>query len=293
MQAPQEVDQKLTMATLPRNAEVPKLSPERVENRASGADRTGMLRSSAKLPIANAATATISLHGVFMRAVIFPAFLATVVTWSALAMAQVDRLSNQDAVAGLKAALEKGSQAAVSALGRTDGFLGNPKVKIPLPDSLTRAEALMRRVGMGKYADELVVTMNRAAEAAVPEARQLLVDAVRKMTVSDAKAILTGGETAATDYFRRTTRDPLHGRFLPIVKRSTAKVGLAQRYNVYAQKGAALGLLKKDQADLDEYVTGKALDGVYLMVADEEKKIRQDPVAAGSAIIRKVFGSLH
>ena len=208
-------------------------------------------------------------------------------------MAQLDRLSNQDAVAGLKAALEKGSQAAVGALGRTDGFLGNPQVKIPLPESLSRAEALMRRIGMGKYADELVVSMNRAAEAAVPEARQLLVDSVRKMSVQDAKGILTGGETSATDYFRRTTREQLHGRFLPIVRRSTANVGVAQRYNEYAEKGAALGLVKKEQADLDEYVTQKALDGVYLMVAEEEKKIRRDPVAAGSTIIRKVFGSLN
>ena len=293
MHAAHDVDQKLTPVTFPRNAEVLKLSPESVENRASGAERTGMLRTTAKLPIANAATATISFEGVFMRAAIFRAFLATVVTWSALAMAQADRLSNQDAVAGLKAALEKGSQAAVAALGRTDGFLGNPKVKIALPESLSRAEGLMRRLGMGKYADDLIVTMNRAAEAAVPEARSLLVDSVRKMTVSDANAILTGGETSATDYFRRTTRDQLHGRFLPIVKRSTANVGLAQRYNDYAQKGASLGLLKKDQADLDEYVTGKALDGVYVMVAEEEKKIRKDPVAAGSAIIRKVFGSLN
>jgi uncharacterized protein DUF4197 len=228
-----------------------------------------------------------------MKAYIFAALLALWVTWSPPAMAQLDRLSNQDAVAGLKAALEKGSQAAVGALGRTDGFLGNPQVKIPLPESLSRAEALMRRIGMGKYADELVVSMNRAAEAAVPEARQLLVDSVRKMSVQDAKGILTGGETSATDYFRRTTREQLHGRFLPIVRRSTANVGVAQRYNEYAEKGAALGLVKKEQADLDEYVTQKALDGVYLMVAEEEKKIRRDPVAAGSAIIRKVFGSLN
>ncbi|HEX2567793.1 MAG TPA: DUF4197 domain-containing protein [Burkholderiales bacterium] len=293
MQVAQDVDQKFTTATLPCNAAVPKVSPESVEKRASGAERTGMVRSMAKLAIANVAIATISFHAVLMRRAIFPVLLAAMVTWCPLAMAQADRITNQDAVAGLKAALEKGSQTAVAALGRTDGFLGNPKVKIPLPESLSRAETLMRRVGMGKYADELVVTMNRAAEAAVPEARQLLVDAVRKMTVSDAKAILTGGETSATDYFRRTTRDQLHGRFLPIVKRSTAKVGLAQRYNEYAQKGAALGLVKKDQADLDEYVTGRALEGVYLMVAEEEKKIRRDPVGAGSAIIRKVFGSLN
>ena len=208
-------------------------------------------------------------------------------------MAQVERLSNQDAVAGLKTALEKGSQAAVAALGRSDGFLGNPKVKIPLPESLARAEGLLHRVGMGHYADELVVAMNRAAEQAVPEARQLLVDSVHKMTVQDAKGILTGGDTSATDYFRRSTREQLRGRFLPIIKRSTAKVGLAQKYNEYAQKGAQLGLVKKEQADLDEYVAQKALDGLYLMVGEEEKKIRKDPVGTGSAILRKVFGSLN
>jgi len=207
-------------------------------------------------------------------------------------MAQLDRISNRDAIAGLKAALEKGSQAAVAQLGRTDGFFGDPRVKIPLPDSLKRAETLMRRVGMGRYADELVLAMNRAAEEAVPEARQLFVDSVRKMTVQDAKGILTGGETAGTEYFRRTTRQQLHNRFLPIVKHATAKVNLTSKYNEYAEKGVALGLVKKQDADLDEYVTQKALDGLYLMVAEEEKKIRKDPVGTGTAIIRKVFGAL-
>jgi hypothetical protein len=227
-----------------------------------------------------------------MRAVILTVLAAVLMTSAAPGMAQLERLTNQDAAAGLRAALEKGSQTAVASLGRTDGFLGNPAVRIPLPESLQRAESLMRRFGMGKYADELVVTMNRAAEAAVPEAKQLFVDSIRKMTVQDAKGVLTGGETAATDYFRRTTRDQLHGRFLPIVKSSTAKVGLAQRYNEYAQKGAAVGLVKKEHADLDEYVTQKALDGLYVMVAEEEKKIRKDPIGAGSSIIRKVFGAL-
>ncbi len=218
---------------------------------------------------------------------------AAAICCAAPAMAQLDRITNKEAVAGLKAALEKGSQQAVAALGRTDGFLANPKVKIPLPDSLTRAEALMRRVGMGKYADELVVSMNRAAEAAVPEARQLFVDSVRKMTVQDAKGILTGGETSGTEYFQRTTKDQLHSRFLPIVKRATEKVGLAQRYNEYAEKGATLGLVRKEQSNLDEYVTQKALDGLYLMVGEEEKRIRKDPLAAGASIIRKVFGALQ
>jgi hypothetical protein len=207
--------------------------------------------------------------------------------------AQLDSLSNQDAIAGLKAALEKGSGAAVSLLGRTDGFFGNDKVKIPLPDSLRRYEKLMRGVGLGKYADELILTMNRAAEAAVPEAKKLLVDAVKKMTVQDAKGILTGGETAGTEYFRRTTSDPLHARFLPIVQKATKKVKLAEKYNEYAGQGAKFGLVRKEHANLDEYVTQKALDGLFYMVAEEEKRIRKDPVKAGSDIIRKVFGALR
>jgi hypothetical protein len=217
---------------------------------------------------------------------------ALIVTAAAPAVAQLERLTQRDALAGLRTALERGSQAAVAALGRTDGFLGNPKVKIPIPQSLERTERLARRVGLGKEVDELVVAMNRAAEAAVPEARKLLVDSVKKMTVQDAKAILTGGDTAATEYFRRTTDKTLHARFLPIVVRATEKVGVAQRYREFAQPAAALGLVSAEHADLDEYVTRKALDGLYFMLGEEEKKIRKDPVGTGSAILRKVFGSL-
>jgi hypothetical protein len=192
----------------------------------------------------------------------------------------------------LKAALEKGSLAAVANLGRVDGFLGNPQVKIPLPESAQRAEHAMRRFGMGKYADELIVTMNRAAESAVPEAKALFIQSVKKMTVQDAKGIIKGGETAGTEYFRRTTRGELHRRFLPIVEKATARVQLAQRYEQFADKAVAVGMLKKEDADLDEYVTQKALDGLFLMVAEEEKKIRKDPIGTGSSIIRKVFGAL-
>ena len=212
--------------------------------------------------------------------------------WMLPAQANLDALSNKDAVAGLKAALEKGTGAAESSLGKTDGFFGNSAVKIPLPDSLKKYEKLMRGVGMGKYADELELTMNRAAEAAVPEAKKLFVDSVKKMTVEDAKGILAGGQTSGTDYFKRTTSDELRAKFLPIVKQSTAKVKLADKYNQYAQKGVAYGLVKKDQANLDEYVTQKTLDGLFHMVGEEEKKIRQDPVQAGSDIIKKVFGAL-
>jgi hypothetical protein len=228
-----------------------------------------------------------------MKNVIVAWLAAVVMMWLAPAMAQLERITNKDAVAGLRAALEKSSQAAVATLGRPDGFLANPKVKIPLPESLTRAESLMRRVGMGRYADELVVAMNRAAEAAVPEARQLFIDSVRKMTIQDAKGILTGGDTAATEFFQRSTRDPLHTRFLPIVRRATDNVGVARKYNDYAEKGARLGLVKKEQSDLDEYVTQKALDALYLTVAEEEQRIRKEPIAAGSSIIKKVFGALQ
>jgi len=207
--------------------------------------------------------------------------------------AQLDQISNRDASAGLKAALEKGAVYSVQTLGRTDGFFGDPRVKIPLPKSLQTAERMMRSLGMGRTADELILTMNRAAEAAVPEAKALLVDAVKKMTVRDAKGILTGGDTAGTEYFRRTTHDQLRARFLPIVKRSTEKVGLAQTYNQYAEQGARFGLVKKEQANIDVYVTEKALDGLYFMIAEEEKKIRRDPVGAASGIISKVFGAIR
>lgn len=212
---------------------------------------------------------------------------------AAPAAAQLERISNKDAVAGLKAALEKGSQAAVAQLGRTDGFFGDARVKIPLPESLRRAEGLMRRLGMGRYADELELTMNRAAETAVVEAKPLLVDAVKKMSVQDAKGILTGGDTAGTEYFRRTTQDQLRKKFMPIVQQATKKVQLAEKYDDYAEVGARFGLISAQDANLDQYVTQKALDGLYFMIAEEEKKIRQDPLGSASSIIKKVFGALR
>jgi hypothetical protein len=230
---------------------------------------------------------------VFMKNVILAGLAAAVMLAAPRAIAQLDQITSREAVAGLRAALEKGSQAAVAALGRADGFFGNPQVKIPLPESLQRTERLMRRVGMGRYADELILGLNRAAEAAVPEARQLLLDSVKKMTVQDAKGILSGGDTAATEYFRRTTQDALRKRFLPIVKQATSRVDLAGKYNQYADTAVSFGLIRKEDANLDDYVTQKALDGLYFMVAEEEKKIRRDPVGAASAIVRKVFGALQ
>ena len=226
-----------------------------------------------------------------MKAAVFA--LIALLAWSQPAAAQLERITNSEAVSALKTALEKGARGAVSSLGRTDGFFGNPRVRIPMPESLQRAERFMRRIGMGRYADELVLTMNRAAEAAVPEARTLLIGAVKKMTVEDAKGILTGGDTAGTAYFRRTTEDQLRARFLPIVSRATARVKLAEKYDEYADWGVRFGLMRREDANLNVYVTQKALDGLFLVIADEERSIRRDPIGSASSIIRKVFGALR
>lgn len=201
-------------------------------------------------------------------------------------------LSNADAVGGLKDALSQGSIAAVSKLGVENGFLSNDKVKIPLPDALKRVEGGLRLLGMQKQADELVTAMNRAAEQAVPEAKTLLLGAIKNMSVQDAKGILTGGDTAATEYFRNTTSSQLTAKFLPIVTKATAKVGLAEKYNKLAGKGAQLGLVDAKQAKIENYVTQKTLDGLFLMVAEQEKAIRKDPAGSATGMAKKVFGLL-
>ena len=201
-------------------------------------------------------------------------------------------ISNADASAGLKTALEKGALAAINLLGRPDGFLGNAKVRIPLPGFLDDAAKLLKTLGQQKRVDELLTSMNRAAEAAVPLAKDLLVGAVKSMNVSDAKKILSGGDTSVTGFFAEKTRDPLAVKFLPVVTKATEKVGLAAKYNRVASKALGMGLVKKEDANIQQYVTGKSLDGLYYMIGEEEKKIRQDPVGTGSAVLKKVFGAL-
>jgi hypothetical protein len=201
-------------------------------------------------------------------------------------------LSETDAASGVRAALEKGAVAAVGLLGRTDGFLGNPKVRIPLPGFLEDAAKLLKATGQGKRVDELITAMNRAAEAAVPEAKPLLINAVKSMSVEDARKVITGGDNSVTQFFAGKTREPLAVKFLPIVTRATEKVSLAAKYNAVAGKAMGLGLVKKEEANVQQYVTGKALDGLFLMIGEEERKIRQNPAAAGSAILKKVFGAL-
>jgi hypothetical protein len=204
--------------------------------------------------------------------------------------AQAAGFNESDAAQGVRAALERGAVAAVGLLGRTDGFLGNPKVKIPLPGFLNDAAKLLKATGQGHKVDELVTAMNRGAEAAVPMAKDLFVRTAKAMSVEDALKIVRGSDTAVTEFFAGKTRAPLGEQFLPIVTKATEKVALADRFNAVAGKAAKFGLLKGDEANIQHYVTGKALDGLYLMVGEEERKIRQDPVATGSAILRKVFG---
>ncbi len=201
-------------------------------------------------------------------------------------------LSNSEATGGLKEALTQGAGRAVELLGRDGGFLNNPKVKIPLPGVLETTAPLLRMAGRGDELDQLVTTMNRAAEAAVPEARTLLMNAVQQMSVADAKDILTGGDDSVTRYFRDKTEAQLVERFLPVVKKSTDRLAVSSQYNELAGKAAGVGLVSGDDANVENYVTRKALDGLYQMIAEEERAIRQNPLGAAGTLAKKVFGAL-
>jgi Protein of unknown function (DUF4197) len=200
--------------------------------------------------------------------------------------------SELDAGSALRAALERGAIVAVGLLGREDGFLGNPRVRIPLPGHLKDAARVLSAIGQRRRVDELTIAMNRAAEAAVPKARRLLVAAVKSMSVDDARRVLAGGDNSVTRFFAERTRTSIGVEFLPIVAQATEKVSLADKYNRVAAKVADLGLLNREDANIQQYVTGKALDGMYLMIGEEERKIRSNPAATGSAILKKVFGAI-
>ncbi|MEO7056887.1 MAG: DUF4197 domain-containing protein [Caldimonas sp.] len=206
------------------------------------------------------------------------------------AAAKAEPASESDAASGLRAALERGAVAAVGLLGQRDGFLGNPDVRIPLPGFLKDAAKLAKFTGQQGRVDELVTAMNRAAEAAVPEAKSLLVAAVKGIGIGDARRIVSGGDDSVTRFFADKTRGPLGERFLPIVTRETRRVDLAERFNAVAGKASSLGLVKGDDANIERYVTKKALDGLYFMIAQEERKIRRDPIGTGSALLARVFG---
>ncbi len=220
---------------------------------------------------------------------------------SSAGMAQVSRtgrgagVADSDISRGLKEALGKGVRFAINSLGREDGFFRNPSVKILLPNSLQKLEKGLRFAGQGRAVDEFILSMNRAAEKAVPVAIDVFVDAISQITFDDARKILfSGQDDAATRFFRRTSEETLREKFRPIVEEVTAEVGVTQKYKVMISRpGFAARLLGDDATDLDGYVTQKALDGLFLLIADEEKKILRNPLKRTTDILRKVFGVLR
>lgn len=203
-------------------------------------------------------------------------------------------LTDSEIDSGLKEALFNGVKSAVNLLGKENGFLNDVRVKIPLPASLLKIEKGMRLAGQGAKVDEFVASMNHAAEKAVPIAVDVFVDSIKQMTFTDAKNILfSKQEDSATQFFRKTTEENLRGKFRPIVEKFTAETGVTQKYKAMVGKlGAFSGILGKDATDLDGYVTQKALDGLFYMVAEEEKKIRKNPLGTASDLLKKVFGAI-
>lgn len=203
----------------------------------------------------------------------------------------VSDLSSDKITAGLKQALQVGTANAVAKTGRPDGFLKNPSIRIQLPDKLQSAGRGLRLVGMGAQLDELEVGMNRAAEQAAPKAKQIFLNSLAQMTISDARNILKSNDTAATEYFRRTSSADLTTAFAPIVHTAMQNVGVVRQYNQMKQNPLAASLLQSKGFDLDNYVVGKTLDGLFYMLGEEEKKIRRDPAAQTTALLREVFGA--
>ncbi|SFQ34883.1 Protein of unknown function [Geopseudomonas sagittaria] len=218
-------------------------------------------------------------------------FAGLLLTVNAFALSLSD-LSQQDASGGLKDALSQGAKIAVQQLGKPGGFSDDPEVRIGLPGNLGKVARTMKMMGMGAQVEQLELTMNKAAEAAVPEAQALLLDAVKKMTISDAKGILSGPPDAATQYLNRTSREQIRARFLPIVKQATDKVGLAQQYNAFAGTAASFGVVDAKSANLEGYVAEQALDGLFEVIANQEASIRENPAGAATSLAKKVFGVL-
>jgi len=191
---------------------------------------------------------------------------------------------------GLKEALSIGAKNAVQTVSAADGYFKNPAIKIPLPEKVQKVEKPLRKIGLSKQIDEFVLTMNRAAEKAAPPAKDIFIGAVKEMTILDAINILKGGDTAATDYMRTKTYDKLYGAFKPTVTQAVMSVGVTKAYANLVDKAKKSRLIKDESLDLDHHVTSKALDGLFYMLGQEEKKIRKDPVARVTDLLKKVFG---
>lgn len=211
---------------------------------------------------------------------------------SAFALSLSD-LSQGDAGAGLKDALSQGTKLAVQQLGRPGGFSNDPNLRIELPSNIGKASRMLKMLGMGSQVEALENSMNQAAEAAVPKAQALLLDAVQKMTVADAKSILAGGENSATQYLEKSSREQIRAQFLPIIKQATDQVGVAQQYNAIAAQASGLGKMDARYSTIEGYVAEQALDGLFSVIAEQEASIRRNPAEAATSLAKKVFGVLQ
>ncbi|MBE2243251.1 MAG: DUF4197 domain-containing protein [Burkholderiaceae bacterium] len=193
-------------------------------------------------------------------------------------------------IAGIKEALAIGTEKAVNSLSKADGYFGNKAVKILMPKNIQKVADMARVAGYEKQVDEFILSMNRAAEAAVPVAAKIFGDAIRAMTVDDVRGILTGGDTAATEFFKRTSEKKLYAAFKPIVSKKVDEVGATRAYKELMGRYEQVPLMQSKSLDLDDYVTRKALDGVFYMVGQEEKQIRTNPAARTTDLLKSVFG---
>ncbi|WP_263264100.1 DUF4197 domain-containing protein [Pseudomonas sp. RIT-PI-S] len=218
-------------------------------------------------------------------------FCATVLLASQASALSLADLSQADANGGLKDALSQGAQIAVKQLGTPGGFSNDPQVRIELPGKLGKASKLLKQFGLGPQVEALETGMNSAAEAAMPQAQAILVDAVKHMTVADAKGILAGGKDSATQYLDKSSREQIRAKFLPIIKQNTDRIGLAQKFNAVAGQAATLGADPK-VSSIEGYVTDKALDGLFKVIAGQEQALRENPTGAATSLAKKVFGSL-
>lgn len=206
-----------------------------------------------------------------------------------LGLEEIESVAEPDLIAGLKEALEIGTDNAVRLTGQSDGYFRNEAIKILMPEKLQTLEKGLRVIGQGDRIDEFVLSMNRAAEAAAPYAKEIFWEAIKQMNFDDARAILTGGETAATDFFRATTGDRLAAAFLPVVEQATDAVGVTRQYKALVGRYESVPFAQSIAFDVDQYVVEKGLDGLFFMLAEEERKIRTDPAARVTELLRRVF----
>ena len=219
-------------------------------------------------------------------------FLVIMMPTSAQAIDLLEQFSDKDSRAGLSEALIQAAEKTVSELGRADGFWSNAEVRIGLPNKVAKVTDTLKKFGMGKYVNELELRMNRAAESAVPEAKALFVQSIKQMRVDDVKTILQGGSTSATDYFRKSTSAPLAEKFKPVIVKSIGKNKIAESYNKLAKKARTFGLISAKEANLEDHITQKTLDGLFKTMAKEEKALRENPTEVVGDVAKKIFDTL-